>query len=99
MAPRHAEVIESLREAVLGAPGELDREARQAILKGGGPPGLQPYLEKVRQHAYKVVDRDVEALREAGWSEDALFEATIATAVGEGLRRLDAGLAALAGDA
>jgi hypothetical protein len=96
MPRRHAEVIESLREAVLGAPGELDRGARQAILKGDGPPGLQPYLGKVRQHAYKVVDHDIEALREAGWSEDALFEATIATAVGEGLRRLDAGLAALA---
>src|SRR5713226_3558703 len=97
MPRRHAEVMEALREGVLGAPGELDREARLAILKGSGPPGLQPYLQKVREHAYRVVDRDVEALREAGWSEDALFEATIATAVGEGLRRLDAGLAALAG--
>ena len=52
----------------------------------------------MREHAYKVVDRDLDALRAAGWSEDALFEATIATAVGEALRRLDAGLASLAGD-
>ena len=46
----------ALHESVLGAPGELDRGMRHAILKGEGPPGLQPYLEKVRQHAYKVVD-------------------------------------------
>jgi hypothetical protein len=42
-----------------------------------------------------VADGDVEALQAAGWSDDALFEATVATAVGEGLRRLAAGLAAL----
>ncbi len=82
--------MDAIRDALLGAPGELDRETRIAILRGGGPHGLQPYLDKVRRHAYKVVDRDVEALREAGWSEDALFEATVAAAVGEGLRRLQA---------
>ena len=99
MEGRHAEVFEALRRAVLDGPGELSPEVRRAIAAGDAPEPLGSYLEKVRRHAYKVVDRDVEALREAGWSEDALFEATIATAVGEGLRRLDAGLAALAGDA
>jgi hypothetical protein len=87
--------MDALRDAVLGAPGELDRETRYAVLTGSGPPGLQPYLDKVRLHAYKVVDGDVEALRQAGWSEDALFEATVAAAVGEGLRRLELGIAAL----
>ena len=95
MARRHVLEIEALREAVLGAPGELDRATRAAALVGGGPPDLQPYLEKVRLHAYRVADRDVEALQAAGWSDDALFEATVAAAVGEGLRRLAAGLAAL----
>jgi alkylhydroperoxidase family enzyme len=47
------------------------------------------YLEKVRDRAYTVVDRDVDALREAGLSEDAIFEQTVAVAIGEGLRRLD----------
>ena len=55
----------------------------------------EPYLEKVRRHAYKVVDADIVALREAGWSEDALFEATVAAALGEGLRRLELGLKTL----
>ena len=92
MGDRHAETIGALRESVLGTAGELDRGMRHAILTGEGPPGLQPYLEKVRRHAYRVVDDDVEALTAAGWSEDALFEATVAAAVGEGLRRLDTGL-------
>ena len=48
------------------------------------------YLEKVRDRAYAVVDRDIEALKEAGFSEDAIFEQTVACAVAEGLRRLDA---------
>ena len=94
MSDRHADVMAALLESVLGASGELDHGTRRAVLKGEGPPGLQPYLEKVRRHAYKVVDADVAALREAGWSEDALFEATVAAAVGEGLRRLELGLKA-----
>jgi alkylhydroperoxidase family enzyme len=43
----------------------------------------------VHRHAYRVVDADVEALRDAGWSEEAIFELTIAAALGAGLRRLE----------
>jgi alkylhydroperoxidase family enzyme len=53
------------------------------------PPEMAAYLEKVRNRAYAVVDRDVEALKEAGFSEDAIFEQTVAVAIAEGLRRLD----------
>jgi alkylhydroperoxidase family enzyme len=53
------------------------------------PPGMAPYLEKVRDRAYAVVDRDIEALKEAGFSEDAIFEQTVVVAIAEGLRRLD----------
>ena len=51
---------------------------------------LAPYLEKVRTGAYAVTDADVEALKQAGLTEDEIFEATVAVAIGEGLRRLDA---------
>ena len=47
------------------------------------------YLAKVRDRAYAVTDRDVEALKEAGLSEDEIFEQTVAVAIAEGLRRLD----------
>ena len=50
---------------------------------------MAAYLEKVRDRAYAVVDRDIEALKEAGFSEDAIFEQTVAVAITEGLRRLD----------
>jgi alkylhydroperoxidase family enzyme len=78
---RYDEPIERLREAA--------RPERLA------PPEFATYLEKVRLHAYKVTDRDVEALKEAGFSEDEIFEQTVSTAVAAGLDRLEAGLEAL----
>ena len=59
------------------------------------PPAMSAYLEKVRTGAHAIVDEDVEALKAAGCSEDEIFEQTVAAAVGEGLRRLDAGLRAV----
>jgi alkylhydroperoxidase family enzyme len=59
------------------------------------PPDFAAYLDKVRRHAYKVTDRDVEELKAAGHSEDEIFEQTASTAVAAGLERLDAGLKAL----
>ncbi len=53
---------------------------------------LGPYLEKVRTGAYAVTDGDIEELKRAGLSEDEIFEATVAVACAEGLRRLDAAL-------
>ena len=53
------------------------------------PPEMDAYLEKVRDRAYAVVDDDIEALKEAGFSEDEIFEQTVAVAIAEGLRRLD----------
>jgi len=53
------------------------------------PAEMAAYLEKVRDRAYTVVDRDIEELKEAGFSEDAIFEQTVAVAIAEGLRRLD----------
>jgi alkylhydroperoxidase family enzyme len=53
---------------------------------------LAPYLAKVRRAAYTVTDGDLSALKQAGVSDDEIFEATVAVAIGEGLRRLDAAL-------
>jgi alkylhydroperoxidase family enzyme len=50
---------------------------------------MSDYLEKVRDRAYAVVDRDIDALKEAGFSEDEIFEQTVVVAIAEGLRRLD----------
>jgi alkylhydroperoxidase family enzyme len=59
------------------------------------PDEFAAYLDKVRRHAYTVTDRDVQALKEAGYSEDEIFEQTVSAAVAAGLERLDAGMRAL----
>ncbi|MDX6479797.1 MAG: hypothetical protein QOG85_307 [Gaiellaceae bacterium] len=53
------------------------------------PAEMEAYLEKVRDRAYTVVDRDVDELKAAGFSEDEIFEQTVAVAIAEGVRRLD----------
>jgi len=70
--------------------GELT--ALRAVARAAAPPPaeMQAYLEKVHQHAYRVTDEDVAALKAAGISEDEIFEQTVAAAIAEGLRRFDA---------
>jgi len=54
------------------------------------PPAMAEYLVKVHDAAYTITDADVEQLKAAGRSEDEIFEQTVAVAITEGLRRLDA---------
>jgi hypothetical protein len=54
------------------------------------PPAMAGYLAKVHDAAYTITDADVEQLKAAGRSEDEIFEQTVAVAITEGLRRLDA---------
>jgi alkylhydroperoxidase family enzyme len=75
------EPIEELRTLAAAAPPAV--------------PALLGYLEKVRSRAYTVTDADVAELTAAGCSEDEVFEQTVAVAIVEGLRRLDAGLEAI----
>jgi alkylhydroperoxidase family enzyme len=58
-------------------------------------PELTAYLEQVRTRAYTVTDADVDRLKEAGLAEDEIFEQTVAAAISEGLRRLDAAAAVI----
>jgi hypothetical protein len=89
------EAIARLREATLDGPGELEPEVRRAAAAGTltGPAG--DYVRKVHGGAYRIADADLDALRREGWSEERIFELTVAAALGAGLARLDAGLAAL----
>jgi alkylhydroperoxidase family enzyme len=81
MVTRYDPLVTRLREAAYP-----DREA---------PPEFAAYLDKVRRHAYRTTDADVQALKDAGYSEDEIFEHTVSVAVAAGLERLDAGLRAL----
>lgn len=100
--PRHTEAMERVAEAVLTTPGEADPALRQAVEAYAGgratpelPADLRPYVDKVARNAYKVTDADVDRLRKAGYSEDAIFELTLAAALGAARARLDAGLRAM----
>jgi alkylhydroperoxidase family enzyme len=78
---RYNEPIQQLRDAA-----QPEREA---------PPEFASYLEKVRLHAYKTTDSDVARLKDAGFSEDEIFEQTVSAAVAAGLDRLEAGMGTL----
>ena len=73
----------------------LIAELRAALPIGEAPSDFGPYLDKVRQHAYTITDGDVQALKDAGHSEDEIFEHTVSAAAAAGLERLEAGLRTL----
>ena len=62
----------------------------RALAEREPDPRLDAYLHKVRAAAYEVTDADVQALKDAGVTEDEIFEQTVAAAISEGLRRYDA---------
>lgn len=68
---------------------------RAAVPAHDAPPELRPYLDKVRRRAYTITDDEVQALKQAGYSEDEIFEHTVSAAAAAGLERLDAGLRTL----
>jgi alkylhydroperoxidase family enzyme len=78
------------RASSIAVVGDPIAELRNVVASSSPPPPeMAAYLEKVRDRAYTVVDRDVHALKEAGFSEDEIFEHTVAVAIAEGLRRLE----------
>jgi hypothetical protein len=96
---RYEQFRQQLIDAVIDAPGDTPSELRRDALLHrtlSGP--LAGYVDKVRRHAYKVTDADVAGLKQAGHSDDSLFEITVAAAVGAALYRLERGMAALRGE-
>ena len=59
------------------------------------PSELRPWVTKVASHPHNTLDRDVDSLRKAGYSDGAIFELTVATAVGASAARYKRGLEAL----
>jgi hypothetical protein len=84
------------RQTVLEGPGAVDASLRQQVALGQPPPELTALVQKIREHAYRVTDADVDALR-AKYSDDQLFELIIAATIGAAEHRLSAALAALEG--
>jgi hypothetical protein len=62
---------EVVRAAILAPPGS------EAIAHGDDPEPLAPLLEKVRRHAYRITEADVD-----GIDVDTLYESILAAAFG-----------------
>ena len=75
---------------MLESEGSLQAYVRRAIARGDAPPELAPLLAKVRAHAYRIVDSDVEGL-----DADVVLEAVLAAALGSGEERRRAALTAI----
>ena len=102
--------VRRVAETVLDGPGEAPNTVRRSVevwaaRLGGGereevpiPSELEGYVQKVALYAYKVTDEDVEELKARGYSEDAIFEITIAASLGAGLARVEKGLGVLKGE-
>jgi len=95
---RHAAAVGALRRAVFESRGSTEPAVRNAAGSGGElPEPLGSFAAKVRDQSYRITDTDFAALTTAGLSDDAIFEITIAGAVGAALQRLDAGMRAVRG--
>jgi alkylhydroperoxidase family enzyme len=101
--------VQKAVEMLLNNPGESTPALRQAVeayaasLSGASrkpseiPDDLIDYVTKVSQHAYKTTDEDIERLKQAGYSEDSIFEITLSAAMGAGLARMERALDLLKG--
>ena len=91
----HASLRERVLESVLRGSGESLPAVRQAAADGTGVPAdLQPVVEKIHRHAYKVTDDDI-ARVQGKYGDDQMFEIVVSAALGASRQRLLAGLEAL----
>jgi alkylhydroperoxidase family enzyme len=95
--------MEKAIASLLGAPGETGTSLRQAVFDRGRmgtgevPENLKALVEKIADRPWSVSDEDFTRLREAGYSEDQVYELVLAAAAGAGMRRFVAGLRAIEG--
>jgi alkylhydroperoxidase family enzyme len=90
------DLVARLVGAILDGQAAMSVKARHAAFAGAADdPAVAHYLDVVRRHAHRISDEDVERLRDAGLDDDAIFELTVAAALGAGAERLRLGLALL----
>ena len=83
-------------ERVLEGAGKAAAETRRAAFDNREvPEAARSLIDKVTKNAWKVTDEDVAAVRQAGMSDDQIFELSVSAALGQSTRQLDSALAAL----
>jgi alkylhydroperoxidase family enzyme len=93
---RYSDDVAALMQTVLAAPGATEISAREAASRGSElPPLLEDYVSKVRHGSHRITDGDISRLRGNGYSEDDIFEITIAAALGIAVQGLETALRAM----
>jgi alkylhydroperoxidase family enzyme len=96
MGRRLDAMLRAVESAVLEGRGVLDRSVRRAAYDGEATgEAASRWVGKVHHRAHTVTDEDLAELRKAGLDDDAVFELTVAAALGAGARRLRLALAAM----
>ena len=94
--------LEKAIAALLGASGHTEQVLRRAVFDrvrlgtGAVPEEWSALVEKIAERPWTVNDGDLARLLAAGPSEDHIYELLLAAAAGAGMRRVDAGLRAMA---
>lgn len=89
---------QTLVERVLRGDGQVSPDQRlRAFNNTDVPEQLQSLVEKVASRSSQLTDRDLDAVRSAGFSDDQIFELIVCAAVGAATRQYQSGLAALEG--
>jgi alkylhydroperoxidase/carboxymuconolactone decarboxylase family protein YurZ len=93
--------ITQLRRALVArvrdGDGTAPTEMRRAAFDDAGlDEPMRTLIDKVANRSYSVTDKDVDAVRAAGLTEDQIFELVVCGAVGQANRQYQSALAALA---
>ena len=92
--------VQQVLESVLGEQGHSEQVLRKNLFDFAKAAAdtetqapelssdLQTFMDKLVHYPYKMLDRDVDNLKSLGYSEDQLFEMTLAAAIGAGVGRL-----------
>lgn len=95
----HNALFAAVRRAILDGNGKSTGAARARAFDGeseaGADAAVATYVAKVKNHAYRVTDEDVAAMRAAGVGDDQIFELSVAAAVGQASRQYESAVAAL----
>lgn len=85
-----------LVKQILGADGNASLSERRAAFENHGVnEPVRGLVNKVAEHACRIVDEDIVAAKASGLAEDEIFEIVVCAAVGQGIRHYETALAAL----
>jgi alkylhydroperoxidase family enzyme len=101
MSERYQAYMERLIDAAVNTAGDTNSSLRRKIIdRATGrqanpngiletlPPELAEFADKVASNAAGITDRDIDVLRDAGYSDDAILEIMNCAALAEGIGRL-----------